>query len=104
MGKYNTGIFPKLSFKANDQTVLIKCIYAPNEDSNPNVDNKDSTMFFKTVMDDTGDEEYNHRIMAGDYNVALNHEKDTSGYLHVNNPNTREYVTRQANLSNLIDI
>ena len=83
------GNFSKLSFKANDQTVLVKCIYAPNEDSNPNDDNNDSTEFFRTVMDDTGDEEYNHRIMVGDYNVALKHEKDTSGYLHVNNPNTR---------------
>ena len=55
-------------------------------------------------MDDTGEEKYSHRITIGDYNVALNHDLDTSGYLHINNPNTREYVTRQANLINLIDI
>ena len=94
--------FSKLSFKANDQTVLVKCIYAPNHDSNPNDDNNDSTEFFRKVMDDTGDEKYNHRMIAGDYNVALKHDIDTSGYLHVNNPHTREYVTRQANLAILL--
>ena len=98
------GNFSKLSFKAEDQTVLIKCIYAPNDDSNRNDDNNKSTKFFRQMMDDTGEEEYNHRITTGDYNVVLNHNIDTSGYLHVNNPNTREYLTRQANLSNLIDI
>ena len=32
------GNFSKLSFRANNETVLIKCIYAPNDDSNPNND------------------------------------------------------------------
>ena len=61
------GNFSKLSFKAEDQTVLIKCIYAPNEDSNPNNDNNESTKFFKTVLDDTDEERFNHRMIAGDY-------------------------------------
>ena len=98
------GNFSKLSFTANNKNVLVKCLYAPNEDSNPNDDNNDSTKFLKTVMDDTGDKIYDYRMMTGDFNLAINHEKDTSGYLHINNPNTREYVTRQANLSNLVDI
>ena len=34
----------------------------------------------------------------------MRHNEDTSGYLDVNNPNTREFLTRQANLSNLVDI
>ena len=53
-------------------------------------------------MEDIGEEKYNHRMITRDYNVALKHDIDTSGYLHVNNPNTREFVMRQANLSNLI--
>ena len=56
------------------------------------------------IMDNTGEEKYNHRMITGDYNVALKHDIDTSGYLHVNNPNTREFLTKQAHLSNLIDI
>ena len=34
----------------------------------------------------------------------MKHDLDTLGYLHINNPNTREFLTRQANLSNLVDI
>ena len=101
MGEYNTGNFSKLSFKGKDQTVLIRCLYAPNDDSNPNDDNNNSTKFFKQVMDDTGEENHAHRMITGDYNVAPKPDIDTSGYLHVNNPNTREFLTRQANLSNL---
>ena len=73
------GNFSKLSFKVNDETVLIKCIYAPNDDSNPNDDNNKSAKFFRQIMNDTGEEKYNHRIITGDYNVALNHNLDTSG-------------------------
>ena len=78
------GNFSKLSFKVKDETVLVKCIYAPNNDSNPNDDNNKSTKFFKQIMDDTGEEKYNPRMITGDYNVALKHYIDTSRYLHVN--------------------
>ena len=91
------GNFSKLSFKANKDIFLINAY--------THLIKTVTQMTIKTkVMDDTGEEEYNHRIITGDYNVALNHNLDTSGYLHVNNPNTREYLLRQANLSNLIDI
>ena len=98
------GNFSKMTFKSEGQSVLIKCIYAPNEDSNPNDDNNDSSKFYKEVLDDTDEERFDHRLIAGDYNVAIDHKLDTSGYLHVNNPNTRELLTRQANMSNLVDI
>ena len=80
------GNFSKFSSKSKNQAILIKCIYASNEDSNPNDDNNDSTKFFKEVLDDTGEEKCDHRIIMGDYNVAMNHELDISGYLHINNP------------------
>ena len=60
------GNFSKLSFKTKNEKVLIKCIYAPNKDSGPNDDKNKSTIFFKKVMDDTGEEKYNHRIITGD--------------------------------------
>ena len=50
------GNFSKLSFKVKNKTVLIKCIYAPNDHSNPNDDNNKSNKFFKQIMDDTGEE------------------------------------------------
>ena len=98
------GNYSRLTFKAEGQSVLIKCIYAPNEDSNPKDTNNESSHFYNLVLDDTDEDRYDHRLIAGDYNVAIDHNLDTSGYLHINNPNTRELLTRQANLSNLVDI
>ena len=98
------GNFSRLTFKAEGQLILIKCIYAPNEDSNPNdIDNK-SSRFYDLVLDDKDEEKYDHRLIAGDFTVALDHNLDTNGYLHINNPNTRELLTRQYKLSNLVDI
>ena len=50
--------------------------------------------FFKIVMDDTNEEKYDHRLITGDFNVAMKHNIDTLSYLHVNNPNTRDFLTR----------
>ena len=37
------GNFSRLTFKAEGQLILIKCIYTPNEDNNPNdIDNQSS--------------------------------------------------------------
>ena len=60
----------------------MKFLYAPNKDS---TDDNESALFFQSIFDDTMDNNYEHVITSGDYNVALNHELDTSGYLHVNN-------------------
>ena len=37
-------------------------------------------------------------------NVALKHEVNTSGYLNVNNPNSRQYITRQSAMNELMGI
>ena len=55
-------------------------------------------------MDDTDEEVYAHKFTVGDFNVALNHDADTAGYLHINNPNSRELLIRKMNLCNLVDI
>ena len=49
------------------------------------------TYFFKTVYDDTDKQNYDIRLTVGDFNVAPWHEKDTAGYLHVNNQNTKNF-------------
>ena len=51
----------------------------------------ESDMFFKEVFDDSNEEKFTHKITVGNFNVALNHTNDTLGYLHVNDPNSREY-------------
>ena len=64
----------------------------------------ESRAFFKEVLDDSEEDKYTHKITLGDFNVALNHMNNTSGYLHINNPNSREYLTRHVELCNLTDI
>ena len=54
--------------------------------------NNENTIFFKSIFDDSNYMEYDHGVMAGDYNVKLNHEIDTNAYLHVNNPSSRQYM------------
>ena len=64
---------------------------------------KYSDKFFKTIFDDMTDIDYDVTIMVGDFNVAPNHNKDTLGYLHVNNPNTRLFIERMKSLNMLTD-
>ena len=62
-----------------------------------------SDKFFKTIFDDRTDIDYDVTIMVGDFNVAPDHNKDTLGYLHVNNPNTRLFIERMKSLNMLTD-
>ena len=82
----------------------VKCIYAPNDNMNFIGPDNESKAFFKEVFDDSDEDKYTHKLIEGDFNVALSHTNDTLGYLQVNNPNSREYLTRQAKLCNLEDI
>ena len=61
-------------------------------------------VFFQTVMDDTDEDKYVHKFIVGDYNIALNPDLDISGYLHINNPNSRDFPTRKIYLCNLFDV
>ena len=60
--------------------------------------------FFQKVFDDTNEDKYTHKITLVDFNIALNHTYDTSGYLHINNPNSRDYLTGKIKQGNLTDI
>ena len=56
------------------------------------------TLFSKEVFDDSNEDKFTHKVTIGDFNVAINHTNDTLGYLHVNNPNSRDYLTRKIDL------
>ena len=71
------GNFSKLMFKVKNKYVLVKCIYAPNKDMNINDLNNESTAFFQKVFVDSNKDQFTHKIIVGDYNVALNHTADT---------------------------
>ena len=64
---------------------LIKCLNSPNKDSAKSDDENESTAFYNEVFNDDKDLNFQHFIMTGLFNVALEHEKDTFGYSHVNN-------------------
>ena len=63
-----------------------------------------SDIFFKTVFDDRYDIDFDVTLMVVDYNVAPDHNKDTLGYFHVNNPNTRLFMERMKSLNMLTDV
>ena len=63
-----------------------------------------SNKFFKMIFDDSLDLDYDVSIMVGDFNVAPDHNKDTSGYFHVNNPNTRHFMDKMKSLNMMTDV
>ena len=70
------GSYSNLSLTACNERILLKCIYALNEDSRPEETEHESTRFFKTVFNDDS----------------------------VNNPHSREIMKRKRNLCSLVDI
>ena len=101
-----TGNYSRLSFTMRGFKVLIKCCYAPNPDmATFGSDTEgESDIFFKTVFDDNNDSEFDIAIMAGDFNVAPDHNADTLGYLHVNNPNSRFFINKMKSLNMITDV
>ena len=100
------GDYSRLTLTMGESKILIKCCYAPNSDMTP-LDSESenySDIFFKTIFDDSEDTEYDLTLMVGDFNVAPDHNKDTLGYFHVNNPNTRLFMERMKSLNMLTDV
>ena len=100
------GDFTRLSLIWGCTKVLIKCCYAPNEDS-PALDSENenySSEFLREIFDDSDDSDYDIIMMAGDFNVAPDPNKDTLGYLHINNPNSRYFIERMKALCMLTDV
>ena len=56
------------------------------------------------MFDDSGDDGYDVVLMAGDFNIAPDPNKDTLGYLHVNNPNSRNFMERMKSLCMLTEV
>ena len=79
-----------------EKRILLECIYGPNTDS-PDFYSDNA---FKKIADWQPD----YSIFAGDFNVALDPQKDTKNYLHANNPQAREALNEQIQQNNLVDI
>ena len=100
------GDYSRLTFTMCGFEILIKCCYAPNGDmASFNSESEGySDIYFKTIFDDSNDSKYDLSIMAGDFNVAPDHNLDTMGYLHINNPNTRFFMNKMKSLNMLTDV
>ena len=70
-------------------------LYAPN---------KDNPLFFKEIHSIV--EKINNAsiLMCGDWNLVMNYDLDTKGYLHHNNPKAREYVLNMIDSLELYEI
>ena len=100
------GDYSRLTFTMGGFKVLIKCCYAPNGDMAAFDSESEgySDIFFKTIFNDSSDSDFDLSIMAGDFNVAPDHNMDTLGYFHVNNPNTRFFIDKMKSLNMMTDV
>ena len=65
------GNFSKLTFNLKDESVLVKCIYAPNNDMNLTGPDNESKIFFQKVFDDTNENNYTHKIWFDDGHMII---------------------------------
>ena len=95
-----------LTFVIHNIKLLIKCCYVPNKDmtSFESESENYSDKYFKTIIDDSLDLDYDVSIMVGDFNVAPDHTWDTLGYLYVTNPNTTRFIDKMKSLNMMTDV
>ena len=79
------GNFSKLEFTLKNERYLLNHIYSSNDD-------KEVKVFYEVVFQDDDYNNYKHILYAGDFNVPLNHDLNTSRYLHINNNKLRRYI------------
>ena len=84
-----------MDLEIEDTKVRIINIYGPNTDD---VD------FYRKVKSKVGDNEQDHLVICGDFNLTLNPNLDSQNYLNLNNPRARLTVLDIIEEYGLIDI
>ena len=87
------GRYILLDFKLESCRFTLICLYAPNEDQ---------PSFFESILK-MSEKFDGYRIVAGDFNIALNPELDRTSQ-KLNNPNATMYVNEYIKDNNLIDL
>merc|ERR1712082_41936 len=77
------GNLTKLNFTYKEEKWTIAALYAPNTKK---------IEFFHTLFEAELDPNIQHILYAGDWNVSLSQELDTSGYMHKNNIQNRDLI------------
>ena len=89
------GNLTKLNFTHKEEKWTIAALYAPNTKN---------LEFFHTLFEAELDPNTQHILYAGDWNVSLSQELDTSGYIHENNTQNRDLVKNKMTELQLRDI
>merc|ERR1712239_63499 len=89
------GNLSKLKFTYKEETRAILALYAPNTTN---------LQFFHTLFQAEHDHSSEHVLFAGDWNVSLSQTLDTSGYLHQNNVQNRDFIKSKMTELQLNDI
>ncbi len=89
------GNFVILDLKVYDCRFTLVAIYGPN---------KDKPSFFHEICNKVQAIQNSSIIICGDWNVVLDYEIDTKGYLHQNNPRAREAVMQMMESLELYDV
>ena len=89
------GNYIVIDLTLQDHKITLLNLYGPNQDS-PN--------FYTCLRDYLTEFENRSIIMCGDFNLVLQPEKDSKGYIHTNNPNARNEVLDIMGDLNLVDI
>ena len=92
--KDDSGNFLILDIQIEDNIITLVNIYGPN---------RDDPEFYKLILSKINDTD-NQVIIAGDFNLLLNPEKDSVNYVNINNPKAREEVLNMIIEVNLVDV
>ena len=84
-----------LDIKAINQQFTLCALYGPNEDS---------PKFFENISNSITNINNVSIIMAGDWNVVLDYEKDTLNCKHKNNPKSQKCIYDIQSRFNLVDV
>ena len=91
----NAGNILAILINFEGRRILLECIYGPNTDS-PNFYSENA---FRKILE--WQPEFS--IFAGNFNIALDTNRDTKNYIHKNNPHTREALKNEIAQHNLGD-
>ena len=90
------GNFLAVLIKLGDIKIVVQAVYGPNRD--------EPTFYSDKVFKKLEDWDYDHAILAGDWNIALNPSLDTKNYNSDVNPKSRKQLLDKMNAHNLLDI
>ena len=83
------------SYRDSETTqITLVTLYGPN---------KDEPQFFNHITNSVEKFNNNNIIICGDFNIALDQQKDTSNYKHKNNPKSHEALIKIMDSYELVD-